>query len=223
MAPTTVLIHGGWHYPIHYQIYTSALQSLGFEVFVPPFVSSLVDTDREVVVVMHSYSRQVGTNGLDRLDRQTRETQNLPGSVVRLIYICAQALPLGESMHGIVVAAGREENFLVAMDINDGTTMVWNAAESLLGRDAGLLEEDVQAYVGALGVWNWAVDIPVTYSKTLRDMALPVSYQSRMVDAIRAAGVEVEAVELDSGHSPHVTMPDELAGIVHGVVLAALE
>ncbi|KAL4745364.1 hypothetical protein BDW72DRAFT_208263 [Aspergillus terricola var. indicus] len=230
MGPTIVLVPGGWHYPAHYGKFTSALRDLGHEVFVPTllsmngarppnstvftdadhihsFVESLADTGREVVVLMHSYGGQVGTNGLDQLD------------------ICAQALQLGESMYGLVAAAGREQYFLAVMDVNDdGTTMIRNATASLLGPDAGLLEEEMQAYVSGLGLWNgrclyegawksaWR-DTPVTYLKTLRDMALPVSYQSRMIDAIRTAGREVEVID-----SPHVTMTDELAEIVHGIV-----
>ncbi|KAL3481485.1 hypothetical protein BJX99DRAFT_243526 [Aspergillus californicus] len=219
MAPTIVLVHGGWDYPVHDHKLSPALRSLGLEVFVPTllsmngarpsnstvfteanhihrFVESLADTGREIVVLMHSYGDQVGTNGLNKLDIQSRRAQNLPGGVVQLIY----------SMHGIVAAAGREQYFLAVMD------------------------EEVQAYVSALGLWNgrclyegawrsaWR-DIPVTYLKTLRDMALPVSYQASMVEAIRAAGKEVEVVELNSGHSPHVTMTDALAEILHGIVL----
>ncbi|KAL4993613.1 alpha/beta-hydrolase [Aspergillus recurvatus] len=256
MSPTIVLVPGGWHYPAHYGKFTSALRDLGHEVFVPTllsmngarppnstvftdadhihsFVESLADTGREVIVLMHSYGGQVGTNGLDQLDVQSRRAKNLRGGVVRLIYVCAQALQLGESMYGLVAAAGREQYFLAVMDVNDdGTTMIRNATASLLGPDAGLPEEEMQAYVSGLGLWNgrclyegawksaWR-DIPVTYLKTLRDMALPVSYQSRMVDAIRTAGREVEVIELNSGHSPHVTMTDELAEIVHGIVSRA--
>ncbi|KAL4941249.1 hypothetical protein BDV06DRAFT_229806 [Aspergillus oleicola] len=253
MTPTIVLVHGAWHYPAHYRNLTSALSSLGHEVFVPTlltmngacpptsdlytdtdhihsYVESLADTGHKIVVLMHSYGGQVGTNALDKLDVQSRKAQNLPGGVVRLIYLCAMAFEEGGSMYKITAAVGRAQNLLAAMDINeDGTAMYRNAGERMLGPYSGLSKDEVEAYTNSLGVWNvkgmygelmrcaWR-EIPVSYVKVLQDLVMPTPYQTRMIEVMRAAGREVEVFELDTGHSPQTTMTQEVTEIVHGIV-----
>lgn len=85
--PAVLLIGGGWHVPQSYRKLTEQLQSKGFEVQVPVLPStnqsrppnadlntdtehvrsvaeSLVNQSLDVVVLMHSYGGQIGTNAL---------------------------------------------------------------------------------------------------------------------------------------------------------------
>ncbi|KAL4937772.1 hypothetical protein BDV06DRAFT_232365 [Aspergillus oleicola] len=248
--PTIVIIHGAWHNPTHYSGLAGGLRALGHEVLVPKllsmngarpptsdlytdteqicsYVESLADAGHRLVVMMHSYGGQVGTNALARLDTRTRRELNLPGGVVRLIYMCAHALTEGTSMFGIAKAAGREQALLDAFIIaNDGTVEYREVRERMIG--PGLSEEVVESYVARLKPWNgqglyqeiravaWR-NIPVSYILTLQDKLMPVAYQNAMVAGLRSAGVEVEAFELETGHCPHATMTGKVVEILHAV------
>jgi pimeloyl-ACP methyl ester carboxylesterase len=85
--PTILVIGGGWHKPQSYAKLTSHLERAGYEVHVPVLPSmngsrppnadlesdtahirsvaeDLINKGHEVVVLMHSYGGQVGTNAL---------------------------------------------------------------------------------------------------------------------------------------------------------------
>ncbi|KAL3491534.1 alpha/beta-hydrolase [Aspergillus germanicus] len=200
------------------------------------YIDSLADTGRRIVVLMHSYGGQVGTNALDKLDIASRTERGLAGGVVHLIHMAALALEVGDSMYGMTERAGRARNLLAAQEINeDGTSMYRNAVERMLGAggdvavDSGMSEAEMQDYVKTLGTWNaqamygvlqhcaWR-ESPVSYIKALRDQVMPTSYQTKMIEGIRAAGRDVEVFELDTGHSMHVTMTSEVVEIACGIM-----
>ncbi|KAL6231682.1 hypothetical protein BDW75DRAFT_233398 [Aspergillus navahoensis] len=227
--PTIVIVHGAWHNPTHYSGLTAGLRALGHEVLVPRLLSmngarppnSDLYTDSDHI---RSY---VGTNALAGLDTSARKASNLPGGVVRLVYMCAHALTEGTSMFGIAKAAGREQFLLDAFIIaDDGTVEYRDVRERMIG--PGLSEEELESYVARLRPWNgqalyqeiravaW-INIPVTYILTLQDRLMPVAYQNAMVASLRAAGREVETFELETGHCPHATMTGKVVEILHTV------
>ncbi|KAL4904570.1 hypothetical protein BDW74DRAFT_178667 [Aspergillus multicolor] len=246
--PTIVIVHGAWHNPTHYCGLADALRALGHEVLIPGllsmngarppnadlytdtdhirrYVEPLADAGRTLVVLMHSYGGQVGTNALKGLDTRTRKEANLPGGVVRLVYMCAHALTEETSMFRIAKAAGCEQALLDAFVIaDDGSLEYREVRERLVG--LGLEENELEDYVARLRPWNgkglyqeitaaaWR-DIPVSYIFTLQDLLMPVAYQHAMVKALRGAGREAETFELETGHCPHVTAMDEVVGILH--------
>ena len=60
---------------------------------------SLVNEGKYVVVAMHSYGGCVGTQAITKdLATKQRAEKGLPGGVVRLFYICAFLLPMGDSL-----------------------------------------------------------------------------------------------------------------------------
>jgi pimeloyl-ACP methyl ester carboxylesterase len=86
-APTVLIIGGGWHTPQSYSKLTKELKLSGYDVHVPALPSmnesrppnadfttdtdhirsvakDLVDGGHDIVVFMHSYGGQVGTNAL---------------------------------------------------------------------------------------------------------------------------------------------------------------
>lgn len=92
MSSNVLLIGGGWHTPQSYSKLTKQLQSIGYEVHVPTLpstrqsrppnadlntdtdhvrsvVESLVNKDLDLVVLMHSYGGQIGTNALHGMYR----------------------------------------------------------------------------------------------------------------------------------------------------------
>ena len=49
-----------------------------------------------------------------------------------------------------------------------------------------------------------------------KDQAIPVHAQRGMVEGVRAGGGRMRVWELDAGHSPFLSMPEKVAGIVRG-------
>jgi pimeloyl-ACP methyl ester carboxylesterase len=251
---TIVLVHGGWHTPSMYSKFSTGLKALGHEVHIPhlpsmngsrppnadlytdtalvrSYVNSLVDAGREVTVLMHSYGGQVGTNALVGLGAETRKLQGLAGGVIRLVYICAFALPEGGSMIGVVRSFGHEDLMPIAFDFAEDDTCLDRDPKSLLV-GSGLTDEDLDAYVSRLERWNgkcmyqeiqkssWR-EIPISYIYTTKDMTVPLDYQVSMVEKLRAEGREVQTFELETGHCPTITMPKEMVDIVDSVVRKA--
>lgn len=57
------------------------------------------DQGREVVLVLHSYGGIAGTEATDEaFSKASRESKGLDGGVLRLLYMCAFLLPLGNSL-----------------------------------------------------------------------------------------------------------------------------
>ncbi|KAJ5261343.1 hypothetical protein N7478_011938 [Penicillium angulare] len=255
MSTSIVFIGGGWHYPESYAKFRTALESqLGLTIHVPQLptmnvtrpptadlytdsdaireiVTKLADAGRSLVVIMHSYGGQVGTNALVGLGAESRKQQGLPGGVIQLIYVGAQALQEGES--GVSIAKGKGRGQFLAMIVDfadDGTCVHRNPEDVLIG--PGLSEEELETCVASLGRWNGSVlsqplkqcswrEIPVAYIYTLSDITLPLHYQKSMVEIMNAAGCDVKTFEIESGHCPTMTKPEELAIIIKQIVNGA--
>ena len=58
-------------------------------------------------------------------------------------------------------------------------------------------------------------DIPITYVLCTMDKIIPPSRQRQMIDDVKQVSRStVDVVELESGHCPHVTHPDEAVKVV---------
>ncbi|RDW83786.1 alpha/beta hydrolase [Aspergillus mulundensis] len=252
---TILLIHGGWQTPAHYATLTTYLRAAGHEVHAPRLPSTngarpptatlatdtalirstaegLVSAGHKLIVLMHSYGGQVGTNALAGLSVATRAKQSLPGGIARLVYIAAFALAPGESMMGMVKEMGDEGLIAVAFEFDsDGIARDRDPRNLLVG--PGLAEAELDAFVASLVVWNGSVmyqgleecawmdgGVRVSYVCTVNDMTVPLGYQRVMIERMREGGKEVEVFEMETGHCPQVTMPKELGEIVSGIVTA---
>jgi pimeloyl-ACP methyl ester carboxylesterase len=67
--------------------------------------------------------------------------------------------------------------------------------------------------------WSQAAGIPVTYIRQLRDPVTPLALQDEMIGRLPRPEL-VSAIDLDTGHIPAVTHPDQLAAILHEVASA---
>ena len=62
-------------------------------------------------------------------------------------------------------------------------------------------------------------DLPTTYLRLLRDQALAPEDQDEQIANLRASpGLDVQIVELDSGHDVMISAPDRFAGALAGVL-----
>lgn len=252
--PTIVLIHGGWHTPPLYDKFTSLLKIQGYEVHVPrllsmngarppnadlysdtalirTYVEALVEAGHNVVVLMHSYGGQVGSNALAGLGFEERQQRNQAGGISRLVYITAFALNKGESMMDMVTKMGDEALIPLAFDFaDDGTVLDRDPKNLLVGPGPpGLEEAELDAYVARLERWNGTAmyqglescawrEIPVSYVCTRNDMTVPLNYQQVMIEKMRGEGRVVDSFELETGHCPQITMPRDLADVVLGIL-----
>ncbi|KAK1140231.1 hypothetical protein N8T08_010528 [Aspergillus melleus] len=249
--PEIVLIGGAWHYPESYAKFRTSLESqLGLPVHIPQlttmngarpptadlytdtaairqFVTGLADEGRSLVVLMHSYGGQVGTNALTGLGADARKQQGLSGGVSQLIYICAHALSEGQSVFKVIEQSGHGEIIPFMFDYAEDGTCLPRDAKGVVG--PGLSDEELEAFLASLGRWNsktfgqpiercaWR-DIPVSYIHTLNDSVLPLAYQKAFVGGMEAAGRRVRVFDVETGHCPTITMPEEVAKIVQQVV-----
>ncbi|GKZ81831.1 hypothetical protein AnigIFM56816_006357 [Aspergillus niger] len=253
--PVILLIPGGWHTPTSYDKLTNLLKSSGHEVHVPAlhsmngarpptadletdtavfreYTQNLADAGKNIIVITHSYSGQVATNGLSDLAISNRSKQGLPGGVVHLVSLSAFTITEGRSMFDIVDQFGHASLMPMAFDFaEDGTCVDRDPKGLLVTPGPEEAESEVEWYLGTLQRWNgkcmyqpitakraaWR-DIPVTYVLSTRDMTVPVDYQRWMVEMMRKEGAEVEDFELDSGHSVDFSRAKEVSEIVNNVV-----
>jgi len=248
--PTIVLIGGAWHPPTAYSKLTTSLKSAGYEVHVPHYpslngarppnadlatdtalvreeVQSLVDAGRTVIALMHSYGGQVGTNALHGLGVEARAKENLPGGVAHLIYMCASALPEGDTMMTKVKEFGHEHLMPIAFDFaEDDTCVCRDPKTTLVG--PGVDESELETYLSSLVRWNgkclsqeishcaWR-ELPAAYIYTTLDMTIPFDYQKSMVEKMKLEGRKPETWELATGHCPNLTMPEGVVDVVNQV------
>ena len=58
-------------------------------------------------------------------------------------------------------------------------------------------------------------DIPITFVLCTKDEVIPPAHQRKMIDdAERDSGRKINVVELDSGHAPPVSRPDDIVQIL---------
>lgn len=124
MDPAIVIVHGAWHTPQHYQQVVSHLIDHGFKdvhcprlpsafdkLPLPPTanlkhdtleikqkIQGLVNQDKNVIVLMHSYGGVVGGNALEDLLAPQRQTKGLKGGVIHIIYMSAFVQPAGSRL-----------------------------------------------------------------------------------------------------------------------------
>ncbi|KAI6083041.1 Alpha/beta hydrolase fold-1 [Hypoxylon rubiginosum] len=185
------------------------------------YVESLIDAGRTVVAIMHSYGGMVGTNALCGLGVEQRSALGLAGGVSHLIYICGFALAEGQSIMTVIKNLDDEDRVRNSLAIeDDGTSVYPDPRGRLIGEDvAGASEAEIEQYVLTLGRWNAAAtcqelagcawkEIPVSYIHATQDLPVPMVWQKDMVEKMRAQGREVQAVELNTGHCPNLTMTE---------------
>ncbi|OOF90331.1 hypothetical protein ASPCADRAFT_59602, partial [Aspergillus carbonarius ITEM 5010] len=196
------------------------------------YTQSLADAGRSVIVIVHSYSGQIASNGFTGLGANTRAQQGLSGGVIHILSLCSFLVREGLSMVDVVRHFGHESFMPLAYDFDEDQTVLdrdpWGR---LVNPDSNDSREEVEKYLGTLKRWNgkcmyqplsteraaWR-DIPVTYVYTARDTTVPIDYQKWMVEVMEQEGAKVETIELDSGHSPDFSKPKEVADIVDTLV-----
>ncbi|GAA3732753.1 pimeloyl-ACP methyl ester carboxylesterase [Spinactinospora alkalitolerans] len=225
--PALVVVHGAWHGPWCWRplierlpdvaVHPVALPSSGAD---PTALGGLYDDaeavraavagiEGPVVVCAHSYGGLPVTEALTGV-----------GDVRRLVYLCSFQLDAGESLLGSVGGTPPEW-----WDVHeaDGYVDALDPAAVFYGDVA---PETARAAIGALGHQSLASvtqplreaawrTIPSTYVVCERDAGIPPFAQEAM--AQRAQRV----LRMDASHSPFLSRPAELAGLLRAELTEA--
>lgn len=211
-----ILVHGLWHQPAHFDRLADALRRRGVTVHVPRLHRGSLAADtaavqeavdgclRPPVVLGHSYGGSVIT-GLNR--------------VRHLIYVAAFVPAAGES--GAMLGGDAALVNEAVRHNADGTTSIMRErAGQVLYADCteadsdwatGLLVPQQPGHgrgIPSLIAWQ---SVESTYIRCRQDRALSPALQERM------AGRCTNAVSLQSSHSPYISQPGKLAGLVLGI------
>ncbi|KAH7086403.1 Alpha/beta hydrolase fold-1 [Paraphoma chrysanthemicola] len=258
-TPVVLLIPGGWHTPQSYDKLTHILTVASYDVHVhslpsmngsrPPnadlasdtdhirsVAKSLVDDGHEVVVLMHSYGGQIGTNALHGLGINQRKEQGLSGGVTHLIYLAAHVAQEGKAMIDGVKHFNHEHLMPLAFDFADDMTCVSRDPKALLVGETDLSAVEVDEYLATFGRWNgqamyqplstpsaaWR-EIPLTYIHTTKDMTVPFEYQKWFVQEVKKQGVRVQTTTIETGHCANFTAAEDVADTVIKVAKGQLQ
>ena len=152
----------------------------------------------------------------------TQAASECPDNIAALVYVAAFAPQDGQSLLDLTrLPEGSGDqvqgNIIIAGDPPVATLPVAAARDALYGS----CPDDVAAWAIArhrpqavatfatpVSILSEALhDIPRYYVLCLRDQAIPPALQRRMTREIECG----EIVELDTDHTPHLSMPDQLA------------
>jgi pimeloyl-ACP methyl ester carboxylesterase len=220
-AATVVLVHGAWHGPWVWDHVVESLSSDGIETVTVDLPSSgpdpgglgdlrddvaavqgvLDDLDGPVLIVAHSYGGAPVSEAAAGAD-----------NVAHIVYLAGFMLDSGESLLGL---AGGEA--LPWWDVDGHGSIGVHGPEDVFYNDCR--PEVAEAAVAQLHPQSWASveqllqeaawhEVETTYVVCQDDHAFPVEAQEML--AKRADDVRY----LDSGHSPFLSVPDDLLTII---------
>lgn len=129
--PSIVIVPGAWHRPAHFQGLIDELAKVNYDaegVTMPSVDSSpplstweqdaeavrkvimnKLDAGKDVVVLAHSFGGIAMSEAAKGLGKKDRDAQGLKGGIIKLVYMCAMALPEGQSHVGQLVPQTPEE------------------------------------------------------------------------------------------------------------------
>ncbi|OJJ50753.1 hypothetical protein ASPZODRAFT_137895 [Penicilliopsis zonata CBS 506.65] len=181
-------------------------------------VEPAADAGQDVVVVAHSWSGMPVCSALDGLSKTERERNGKPGGVVKLVFISAFVPEMGESL--IKAFGGTPPPWYIRDEANG--TVTAEDPYTLFFHDV----PDGQAWAGTLRPHAWVtknspatgeayVDIPGSYLLCAHDRAIPLPVQEMLVDRARQKGARIVTETVQTGHSPWLVVPDEVAAYIH--------
>ncbi|KAI2712108.1 hypothetical protein CBS147332_5744 [Penicillium roqueforti] len=246
--PSIVIVPGAWHRPAHYQHLIEELAKVNYDAEAvtlpsidsnPPLatwnedaqavrqvIMSKLDAGKDVIVLAHSFGGVAMSEAAKGLGKKDRVAQGLKGGIIKLVYMCAMALPKGQTHIGQLVPQTPEEEEMERqrkeMEEKLGGLDVSPDGAISLPKDRIHLvfynrceQKDIERAVELLGTFPAGPltvpatytayrEIPSTYIVCKNDQALREPFQRRMI-AQGEGCFEVE--ECDEGHSPFMSNP----------------
>ncbi|KAG8359409.1 hypothetical protein FVEN_g3088 [Fusarium venenatum] len=184
-------------------------------------VEKLLDEDREVILLAHSYGGVPATQCLEALSQKARQSQGKKGGVSNIIYLAGVALPVGGSVISLLTAP----DYLIIED--DYMTLTPECApfiysdsppEEALKLAKELSQHSTAAYKGQLTYAGYK-DVKVHYIICEQDKLVVPEYQFGMVELLKGmTNGRVGVHKIQSGHTPNLTQPDTLTEMIKPIV-----
>ncbi|KAH7157986.1 Alpha/beta hydrolase fold-1 [Dactylonectria estremocensis] len=238
--PTVVLVPGAWQRSSGFDTVQQKLGHLGYPTVLvdhlstgaePPTIEltddvnnlrqvlqRLVDEERDVVVIAHSYGGVVASCAVEGFDVAELSKSGKNGGVIMLAYLSAFVLPKGKSLMD-----GLGGQWLPWQRVEGDYCRTTNEAE-VFYNDLSVPEQrkwiatmthmPVAVFKSKSTYEPWHV-IPCMYIFCTKDNAIPIVSQTAMASQM---GSSITTYEIVSSHSPFLSSPDEVVG---GIELAA--
>lgn len=231
-----ILIHGGWEESRSWRYVSPILEQYGhsvttidlpghgankrpipevtMEAYIQSVVAAIREIDQRVILVGHSMTGAVISQVAERI----------PEQIERLIYVAAFLLKDGETVLG-AMQSDADGEFLAKVEFSDDQTYATVPEQALRNIGFHDVEDSVIQRVLPLMVEKQATEpfmaevrvsrehfgtVAKTYIRTSIDKITSPALQDRMI-----ANWDVDSVlELESGHFPAFSQPEELAELM---------
>ena len=234
--PTILLIPGAWHSADCWNLVASGLQSHGYktvQVTTPtvgnvevPFsadvqairdaIISASEAGENVILVPHSYGGVPACCAVEGLRK--KDVGDGKGGVTGLVFCTSWMLDEGECiLENVAIYAVK------ARTISDDPVEVWKArggAAEVFYNDLPKAEQE--KWVGMLNHHKYETvlkstvtyaawrHVPSTYLLCTEDRTIPIQTQEALVGRAKKDGAEMKTEMLRAGHSPFLSVPDEV-------------
>ncbi|KAL7951827.1 alpha/beta-hydrolase [Trichoderma barbatum] len=248
LKPHILIIPGAWHPGSVMAMFIKSLEAAGFsaealslrsvgtagvsvqddEAQVKAVLTPLIDEGRDVILFAHSYGGIVteGVVSNPSLDKWSREAQGLKGGVVGVVYLASLLSLQDESVFQLSggkwwdnIDVERTETEGLVYTLSQVDTFYHDCSSELASSIVATLKpHSVEAIKTAPSAVRWqdkVYDGRRAYIRCLQDKALPVEIQDHFI-----ARTEVEWLvkTVDSSHSPFLSMPAKLTGVLQEII-----
>ncbi|KAI1747722.1 Alpha/Beta hydrolase protein [Xylaria castorea] len=181
----------------------------------------LLEQQKDVIILAHSYGGVVAGGAAKNLDRTTREAQGQVSGIVGLIYVAGNITLEGESLQQAV--GGVYPPFIKENKPADGVAVIEPAMSVLYNDCDPALQPELEkkmnphsllAFATAATAPAWAdkgFDEKRAYIRTLKDCCNPSWLQDSWLEKSK---VQWDVVDFNTGHMPFVSSPEELAATI---------
>ncbi len=190
-------------------------------------ITAATTRGRDVVVVAHSYGGLPGHSASKGLtppspDDADASSSSSDGHVIGFVLLASGFTVTGLSF---LDGAGGQPPPTWRKDIESGFAVITGSPRDMFFHD--LPADEADFWVGRLGKQSlkalaeggehayaaW-MHVPTWYLATVQDHGLPIEAQRMFVQMARDAGADVTIKEVESSHSPMLSMPAETADFI---------
>jgi pimeloyl-ACP methyl ester carboxylesterase len=264
--PTFVCVPGAWHTPSAYGALQTILKSHGYEyilislpsvgckpvtydfsedvAIIRKTITDLVDEGKDVIPVLHSYGGMPGSQALEGLGKDERNSRGLAGGVVRLVYVMAMMLPEGaqpsprgtlENMLPFMKAdlevrplvipvspkisllINSKQTGIVTVSAEDALSVFYNdiSPETAQKLASELQPQSIGVFWSTITYAPWR-KIPTTYVLLENDQSFTMGYAEYLLGIAKSTDDhKIDILEkYDSGHFVMISHPDWLAEVL---------
>ncbi|KAF5699656.1 alpha beta-hydrolase [Fusarium mundagurra] len=248
--PSLIFVAGAWHTPECWGKVMSAMEAKGFKCIpvdlptsqststevnfshdvkvVSNVISGETSQGLDVVLLVHAYSGLVGPSAMKGFTVKSSGTEAKTGLVIGLFMVVPGYIPVGLSF---LDACGGKLPPTWEADYDNNMVHIKVDPIEMFYND--LPEEEAKYWVGKLNKYaltgstegyevayeGWR-EVPVWNIMTKDDRTYPYEAQKMLVRGAEKAGANITKREIESGHLPMLSKPDEIVELLEEAVEA---